>query len=139
MTIVACVDDRNGMMFNNRRQSRDSVVCGDILRECCGKKLYMSAYSAKLFGAAEGVDIRISEDFLDEAGEGDACFLEDTGSSGFEERAGKVILYKWNRKYPADRYFPIDLSDGSWELQRTEEFKGSSHERVTKEVYGRVR
>lgn len=139
MTIIACVDDRNGMMFNNRRQSRDSEVCRDILRECGGKKLHMSAYSAKLFGDAEGADIRITEDFPDEAGEEDACFIERNGIYGFEERAGKVILYKWNRKYPADRYFPLDLSDGSWELQRTEEFKGSSHERVTKEVYGRVR
>ncbi|MCI9604525.1 MAG: ribonuclease Z [Ruminococcus sp.] len=139
MIIIACVDDRNGMMFNNRRQSRDSVVCEDILLECRGKKLYMSSYSGKLFGEAEGADIRISEDILNEAGKGDACFVEETETAGFEEYIGKVILYKWNRRYPADRQFSPDLSDGSWELKRTEEFQGSSHEKVTKEVYERIR
>lgn len=139
MIIIACVDERNGMMFNRRRQSRDSAVCGDILRECGGKKLYMSAYSGKLFGDAEEKNIRISEDFLKEAGEEDACFIEDIQISGFENEIRTVILYQWNRRYPADRYFLLDLSDGSWELQRTEELKGSSHEKITKEVYERVR
>lgn len=141
MFIIVCVDEKNGMMFNHRRQSRDSAVCQDILLECKGKKLYMSAYSQKLFGEVQGVEIeiRISDHILKQAGETDACFIEDTRLSGFEEHIQAVILYKWNRKYPADLYFTIDLSDDSWELQRTEEFKGSSHERITKEVYKRIR
>ena len=139
MIIIACVDERNGMMFNRRRQSRDSAVCGDILRECGGKKLYMSAYSGKLFGDVQENDIRISEDFLKEAGEEDICFVEDIPISGFEDKIRTVILYQWNRRYPADRQFSLDLSDGSWELKRTEDFQGSSHEKVTKEVYERIR
>ncbi len=139
MIIIACVDERNGMMFNRRRQSRDSAVCGDILRECGGKKLYMNTYSGKLFGDVEEKNIRISEDFLKEAEEEDFCFIEDIQISGFENKIRTVILYQWNRRYPADRYFLLDLSDGSWELQRTEELKGSSHEKITKEVYERVR
>lgn len=147
MTIIACVDENNGLMFNRRRQSRDSAVCRDILRECGGKKLYMSVYSGKLFeavsedkadGSSNGTaeaEFRISEDFLKQAGEGDACFIEDPKITGFEKQIRKVILYKWNRRYPADRYFPIDLSDRAWELRQSEEFKGSSHERVTKEIY----
>ena len=139
MIIIACVDERNGMMFNRRRQSRDSAVCGDILRECGGKKLYMSTYSGKLFGDVEKKNIRITEEFLKEAEEEDFCFIEDIQISGFENKIRTVILYQWNRRYPADRYFLLDLSDGSWELQRTEELKGSSHEKITKGVYERVR
>ncbi|EOS39432.1 ribonuclease Z [Lachnospiraceae bacterium] len=139
MIIIACVDERNGMMFNRRRQSRDSAVCGDILRECGGKKLYMSTYSGKLFGDVEEKNIRITEEFLKEAEEEDFCFIEDIQISGFENKIRTVILYQWNRRYPADRYFLLDLSDGSWELQRTEELKGSSHEKITKGVYERVR
>lgn len=138
MIIIACVDEKNGMMFNRRRQSRDSAVCQDILRECRGKKLYMSAYSQALFAKTQGTN-RISDNFLNQAEESAACFIEDTKITGFEDRIQTVILYKWNRKYPADLYFPIDLSDGSWELRRTEEFKGSSHERITKEVYEKIR
>ena len=139
MLIIACVDERNGMMFNYRRQSRDSVVYQDVLRECYGKRLYMNAYSGNLFAESEGVDIRISEDILSRAGDEDACFIEDIELAGFEDQIRQVILYKWNRKYPADRYFTLNLSDGSWECQKTEEFKGSSHERITKEVYQRIR
>lgn len=179
MIIIVCVDEKNGLMFNSRRQSRDSAVCRDILRECRGKKLYMSAYSGRLFeearraagtkenqkeegtGEAKGAEqigrpegaegteaakgtgelkeaqIEISEEILNLAGDEDICFIEDTKITGFEEQIRKVILYKWNRRYPADRYFTLDLSGGSWELLRTEEFKGSSHERITKEVYER--
>ncbi len=173
MMIIACVDEKNGLMFNHRRQSRDLAVCRDILRECRGKKLYMSVYSARLFeevrGAEEttravgteettraegseeamnvrgteenaeknGTEIVLSEEILSLAGDEDICFIEDTAITGFEEQIREVILYKWNRRYPADRYFTLDLSDGTWELLRTEEFKGSSHERITKEVYKR--
>ena len=139
MIIIACVDERNGMMFNRRRQSRDSAVCGDILRECGGKKLYMSAYSGKLFGDVQENDIRISEDFLKEAGEEDICFVEDIPISGFEDKIRTVILYQWNRRYPAEQYVPLELTDRFWELQRTEELKGTSHEKITKEVYERAR
>lgn len=191
MMIIACVDEKNGLMFNHRRQSRDLAVCRDILRECRGKKLYMSVYSARLFeevrGAEEttravgteetmravgteeitravgteettraegseeamkvrgteenaeknGTEIVLSEEILSLAGDEDICFIEDTAITGFEEQIREVILYKWNRRYPADRYFTLDLSDETWELLRTEEFKGSSHERITKEVYKR--
>lgn len=141
MIIIACVDERNGLMFNHRRQSRDSAVCRDILRECGGKKLYMSSYSGKLFEGMEEKketeEIIISEGILYRAGKNDVCFIEDTDITGFEQQIEKVILYKWNRKYPADRYFPLDMSDGSWELMRTCEMQGSSHERLTKEIYGK--
>lgn len=139
MIMIACVDEKNGMMFNRRRQSRDSVVCRDILRECGGRKLYMSAYSGRLFEEAGSADIRICEEVPAAAAEGDACFMEDIRMTGFEDRIRAVILYKWNRRYPADLYFPLDMSDGAWELQQREEFRGSSHDKVTKEVYKRIK
>ena len=46
-----------------------------------------------------------------------------------------VILYKWNRVYPADQYFAMDLS--GWKLVETVEFPGSSHEKITEERYER--
>ena len=30
MYVIACVDDRNGLLFNNRRQSRDAKVIEKI-------------------------------------------------------------------------------------------------------------
>ena len=50
------------------------------------------------------------------------------------DRVEKIILYKWNRHYHADHYFDISLLDG-WVLNDIVDFKGSSHEKITREVY----
>ena len=49
MIIIAAVDDRNGMMFNHRRQSQDKVLREKILSLTAGKLLWMDHYSAKQF------------------------------------------------------------------------------------------
>ncbi len=44
---------------------------------------------------------------------------------------------KWNRTYPSDLYFDINVQNEQWELIESEEFQGSSHEKITKEIYRR--
>lgn len=139
MIVVICVDDKNGMMFHRRRQSQDRVMREDLLEECGENLLHMNKYSESLFkdNAKEG--IVVSEDFLCAAGAGEFCFVEDVDVRDYREKIEAVILYKWNRRYPADIYFLIDLAESEWILERTEEFKGSSHERITKEVYRKIK
>ena len=48
MKAIVCLDDNEGMTFAGRRQSRDRVVCADILFLTRGKKLFMNAYSRKI-------------------------------------------------------------------------------------------
>ena len=60
--------------------------------------------------------------------------LEAVGN-GYESRIEEVILCHWNRDYPADMYFKMDL--GSWKLAETQEYAGSSHEKITEERYVR--
>lgn len=137
MIIIACIDEKNGMMFNRRRQSRDRILREDILQECQGKSLWMNPYSYGLFADNPPDGITVSEDFLTQAGDGDYCFIEDADITGFLPQIQEIILYQWNRRYPADTYFPINLTDGNWELMERTEFAGSSHERITKEHYRR--
>lgn len=40
MTVIVCLDNANGMMFNHRRQSRDANVVKDILKTINGASLY---------------------------------------------------------------------------------------------------
>ncbi len=49
MIVMICVDDHNGMMFNHRRQSRDSAVQERVLRCSENSRLWMNEYSSKLF------------------------------------------------------------------------------------------
>ena len=77
MILIVCVDDHNGMMFNHRRQSQDRVLRADILELTDGKKLWMNAYSRKQFAESDAEKIRVDETFLDAAGNGEFCFVEN--------------------------------------------------------------
>lgn len=133
MILIVCVDDRGGMLFARRRQSQDRVLRDDLLREVGGAKLYMNAYSAKLFGSDDR--ITVAEDCLARAGEGEYCFVENLDPVPYTEKLEQIIVYRWNRHYPADFYFGVALETPAWTRIRTEEFAGSSHEKITKDVY----
>ena len=134
MIAVVCVDDRGGMLFNRRRQSQDRVLRGDLLALAAGRPVWMNGYSLGQFGPETG-DLRTAEDCLDRAGKGELCFVEDRDLSPLAGKLEGLILYRWNRTYPADLYFTLPLE--GWTLERREEFAGSSHEKITKEVYRR--
>ena len=73
MRLIVCLDDKNGMAFNHRRQSRDRIITETIEELVKGSTLHFSPYSAKLFPS--GV-FEPSEDYLSRAGEDDFCFVE---------------------------------------------------------------
>ena len=137
MIVMMCVDDNGGTMFNGRRQSRDRVLQEEVLARTQGRRLWMNASSAALF-APEGAErIAVAEDFLDRALPGELCFAEGAALAPSEERIEELILFRWNRVYPADRFFDLPLEEHGWRLTGTREFPGSSHERITEEVYRR--
>lgn len=125
MKLIVCLDDNNGMMFNNRRQSRDKILIENVLELCKGEKLYTNEYSAKLFPENE---VEICEN-----PENGYCFAENFTVD--ENDIEEIIVYKWNRVYPADVQFNIDLK--KWNLAETFDFAGSSHEKITRERYVR--
>lgn len=114
MQVIVCVDDGMGMLFNHRRQSRDRVLIQRILEITKGKQIFMNTYSAELFEGNE--NICIDDDFLKNAGDGDICFVENEALSGYMEKIEKIIVYKWNRRYPADLYLDIPLAENEWQL-----------------------
>lgn len=134
MNVILCVDDNNGMMYNKRRQSRDRILLEDILEYSKRNKLYINEYSSKLFHELNTGDIVVEPEFLKLAGTGEYCFVEDQSLIAIEHRIEKLIIYKWNRRYPADQYLDITLGD-LWKLIESKEFKGASHEKITKEIY----
>ena len=48
MNIIVCIDERGGMLFHQRRVSRDQVVILDIVNSI-QEKIYMNEYSQKMF------------------------------------------------------------------------------------------
>lgn len=127
MIIIVCLDNNNGMLFNKRRQSRDRELVARVKELAEGHRLWMNGYSARLFGDG----ICAAEDFTAQADTGDYCFIENVPvpTDGIEQ----LIIYRWNRDYPADTYFDIDMS--GMELISRYEFKGFSHDTITEEKY----
>ena len=128
MKLIVCLDDKNGMMFKKRRQSRDRVLIENVLELCKGEKLYTDEYSSKHF-PENSVEVF---DSIENVGN-EYCFAENFTVN--EENIEEIIVYKWNRLYPADIYFNIDLA--GWNLTETVDFEGSSHEKITREIYVR--
>lgn len=134
MIIIVCLDENKGMMFNHRRQSRDKIVAERIQYICRGKKLWMNTYSYSLYGYLKNVEIRVDEDFLSKASKGDICLVESDSLQPFVKKIESIIVFWWNRTYPADMHLDLDLSKLTKIKQQ--EFAGNSHEKITEVVYG---
>lgn len=138
MNIIVCLDDNNGMMFNKRRQSQDKVLRTSIKELVKDNNLFMNEYSYKLYKDIDDGNIRVCDNYLDECGNNDFCLVENNLLSSYIDKINTIIIYKWNRHYPGDLYFDINVKDEKWELINSEDFEGSSHEVITKEVYRRI-
>lgn len=131
MKLIVCVDNRGGMAFNHRRQSRDRVLTEDIVKNVGDARLVLSPYSLSLFDGYV-LDIAVSSDPFADAGENDFCFVE-TASPTSDADVSELILYHWNRDYPSDTPFLLDTA--AFLLVSTVDFVGFSHEKITKEVW----
>ena len=99
------------MAFNNRRQSRDAEVIKRINE--IAPVLHINSYSQDLFPEAK-------------VGLGEVYFAEvDLPCDAPDE----IYIFNWNRLYPHDLNFSIDL--GKYELLSTQDFSGTSHDKIT--------
>ena len=133
MKICLCIDKEKGVMFFGKRQSRDRIQRDEMLKLVGKNKLWMSSYSAPLFEGADNVIV--DDEFLTRAPTGDYCFIE--GQDFDLSLCEAVIVYNWNRHYPADKFFPYDLKKEGFKLVSKRSFVGSSHEKITEEIYER--
>ena len=133
MILIVCVDEKNGMLFNNRRQSRDKVLLSHIIEISQNENLWITEFSQDMFDTMENKKIIIDNECINKAAENDYCFIENVDISTIIEKVNKIILYNWNRNYPADKYFNISLEN--WVISSEDEFSGSSHERITEKIY----
>lgn len=131
MKIIAVTEDRGGMFFNGRRESRDRTLNEDIIRLTGSGRLWVAPISADMFPNAI-----VDEHFLDMAGNDDFCFVEDRSLQLYEKFVSDVYLYHWNRRYPADIYFDLPLE--RYHVVAVKEFAGYSHDKITMEHYRKM-
>ena len=133
MIVIVCLDNNSGMMFNNRRQSRDIEVIKKVVELTNDSWLWMNQYSYELFEKQGCTNINIDSGFLSETANGEYCFVENVDLEPFEKWVEKIIVFRWNTVYPSDRELDIDLK--TWQLIESSDFVGKSHEKITMEVY----
>ena len=131
MKLIVCLDDKQGMMFNGRRQSRDRLLMEDLEQYVDGKTVYCTPYSEGLL-ANRRLSYRVTENPFADAGDA-YCFIETLDPAPYAERIDEIVIYRWNRHYPSDVWFTLDLDQ--YRLTERVDFVGSSHETITREVW----
>jgi hypothetical protein len=133
LTVAVTVDDKMGVSFNKRRQSRDKLLIEDLCKSTDGI-IYVTSYSAPLF---EGFTDRIMivDNPISECPDGGLCFLELTAITEHIDNISKLIIYRWNKIYPSDKKLEIDTNECNLKLVSSYDFAGKSHNKITKEIY----
>ena len=134
MNVILCLDKRNGMLFNGRRQSADRALRKRLAQVIGHSSLWMNAYSAQQFSDFQG-RLFVDEGFLVKAGAQNYCFVENTDITKHIPEIRTLTVYRWDRSYPFDTALPEALADKLTVPVSTVQFEGYSHETITEEVY----
>ena len=132
LKLIVCLDDRCGVLFNNRRVSSDREVMKHIQEITAGRLLMCSGYSAGLFPKGS---VCISDNLPENLSDMTYYFLEGQDPTAVADRVKELVVYRWNRIYPSDYRFPTELFDTRLRMVSQGEFPGNSHDRITWEVY----
>jgi hypothetical protein len=142
MVVYITIDDNNGLMFNNRRQSQDRIMRENMLKHCGEAKLWIAEYSRKLFIPQDGSEfpsnVIVDDDFRNKADYADHCFVEKDNLAQWMDKIDTLVIYKWNRNYPTDLCFDFSVLDSGWKRFSVSDFQGSSHDKITREVWKRA-
>lgn len=133
MKLIFTIDENNGMLFLGKRQSKDKALRQKIADITKGYKLWMSVYSKSQF--ENFTNIIVDDDYMEKAGPEDFCFVEDKPFC--LEGVDTVVLCHWNRSYQATEKFDVDLIKEGFLKTDTQDIIGTSHDRITIEVYKR--
>ena len=133
LTVAVTVDDKMGIAFNKRRQSRDKLLIEDLCKYTDGD-IYVTSYSAALFEDFND-RIKIVVDPIRQCPDGGLCFLELTDIAEHIDNITQLIIYRWNKVYPSDKKLGINITESKLKLISSCDFIGKSHDKITKEIY----
>lgn len=136
MRVVVCISNGGGMMFNKRRQSRDAELIENLSLLVGDGTVYTNDFSAPLFEGSSLSVLSVSSP-LECAGEDDTVFAENISLKEKKDKISSLVIYKWNRRYPSDKYLDVSPEELGMRLADTLDFAGKSHEKITRETWNR--
>lgn len=135
ITVAVVLDDNCGMLLFGKRQSRDRVLIADFIQSAGDAPIYVSEFSKVLFESYDNVNL--CKNPLEEAPDGAVCFVENFLLTPYLNIIDTLVIYRWNRLYHSDMKFDVDVKKSGYNLVSVSEFQGSSHDKITKEIYNR--
>ena len=90
MKLIVCLDNKNGLCFNKRRQSQDRRLRDFIKAMTKDSKLYMNFYTYELY--KDFKNAVVCEDFLSRAKADDYCLLETCSVKRMKRRSGNFSI-----------------------------------------------
>lgn len=138
MYFIFCIDDKDGLLFNKRRQSSDKVLTRNVVDLAAGTLIRMAPCSAGLFKDYPDANITISKYPERDALKGEFCFMErNLAETPDLNQVEGIILYCWNRLYPADTILNRAMFRETFKHapENIIEFPGDSHEKIRREIY----
>lgn len=129
MKIIACVDNRLGMMFNHRRVSFDRYIVDDLQDLLDREPIIVNADLACKIN--KKLSVQISNTITIDTDK--YQWIENFNLSNYQYEITDLILYYFNRDYPYDIELGIDLS--LYEIHNRKDFKGYSHDKITRIIY----
>ncbi len=146
MKLIICTDTRFGYSFNQRRQSSDREVHQHMAGQLLKAEVPVSAnyYTTRsLLRNREFIPDAFFERLLLPAKEDDApsdflftaardeiyAYVENVSLIGYYHLIDEILLYIWDKRYPADLMFPASLLS-AFQLKEEETFPGHSHEEI---------
>ena len=135
MQIIICLDDNRGMLFNNRRLSRDQRVFDDIASYLEGD-LHITPFSEKLI-ADSGLNYKLCDFNVTQSPSDSFYFIENISIKEHLDKIDRLIIYWWNRKYPSDVKLDFEPTEYGFKSVSAFDFVGKSHEKITREIFER--
>ena len=105
-----------------------------MMEETKDAPFYVSPYSAKML-EEYGFHGYVETTEPDQIAEEDAWYFCEFGEyEVLWPKVTEILLYQWNRRYPSNVAFDMQLLEDYEKTEETE-FQGSSHDKITKIRY----
>ena len=133
MTLVICLDQKGGMLFNKRRQTLDYEIVDQICK-IGGDSLYISPFSEGYF---KGKTVKVVGNPLQDAPTNATVFIEDTDALPYVKGIDKIIFFRWSEIYPTDYKISFNPTEVGFRALGEIKFSTKVHKDVKKEIYKR--
>ena len=145
MKIVFVLDQKNGMMFNHRRQSFDQAIIKKIVEDVneVEGRLWISDYSKELFASYDVNNMPLEEFDLSKVNDNDVVYVENIGVDletmiANKETSVELNFYRWDKVYPSDKkmIFTKEMLDAFF-VKDSYEMSGETHDLISVEVWNK--